>query len=49
MPVQIKIKTIGPSGKLSLSKRHAGRIVTVEAVEEGVWVIRTARVIPENE
>ena len=47
--MQVEIKTIGSSGQLSLGKEHAGRTVTVENVEEGVWLIRTARVIPENE
>jgi|HubBroStandDraft_1064217.scaffolds.fasta_scaffold1801709_1 hypothetical protein len=43
------VKTIGSSGQLSLGKEYAGRTVTVEAIEEGVWLIRTAQVIPENE
>jgi hypothetical protein len=47
--MQTEVKTIGSSGQLSLGKEHAGRTVTVEALEEGVWLIRTARVIPENE
>ena len=47
--MQVEIKTIGSSGQLSLGKEHAGRTVTVEAIEDGVWLIRTARVIPENE
>ena len=47
--MQVDVKTIGSSGQLSLGKEHAGRTVTVEALEEGVWLIRTARVIPENE
>ena len=47
MPVEVK--TIGASGQISLGKEHAGRTVTVEEVERGVWVIKTARVIPDNE
>jgi hypothetical protein len=47
--MQVEVKTIGASGQLSLGKEHAGRTVTVESVEKGVWLIRTARVIPENE
>jgi len=45
----IELKTIGSSGQISLGKQHAGRTVTVEQVEDGVWVIKSARVIPENE
>lgn len=47
MPVDIK--TIGTSGQISLGKEHAGRTVTVEEVEEGVWVIKTAQIIPDSE
>jgi len=45
----IEVKTIGSSGQISLGKQYAGRTVTVEEVESGVWVVKTARVIPENE
>lgn len=47
MPVEIK--TIGASGQVSLGKQYAGRTVMVEQVAEGVWSIRTAQVIPDNE
>lgn len=44
-----EIKTIGSSGQISLGKQYAGRTVTVDEVEAGVWVIKTAQVIPDNE
>ncbi len=43
------IKTIGSSGQISLGKQNAGRTVTLEEIEEGVWLIKAARIIPENE
>ena len=43
-----EIKTIGASGQISLGKKYAGRIVTVEKVTEGVWTIKTAQVIPDD-
>ena len=43
------IKSIGASWQISLGKEHAGRHVLVEMPEAGVWVIRTATVIPDNE
>ena len=43
------IKSIGSSGQISLGKEYAGRQVLVENPEPGVWVIRTATVIPDNE
>ena len=47
MPVEIK--TVGASGQISLGKQFAGRTVTVDLVAEGVWTIKTAQVIPDDE
>lgn len=44
-----EVKTVGASGQISLGKEFAGRTITIDRPEEGVWVIRTAQVIPENE
>lgn len=44
-----RVKTIGQSGQLSLGKEYAGRTVIIDSPEEGVWVIKTAQVIPDNE
>ena len=47
MPVEVKV--IGASGQISLGKQYAGRTVTVDQVAEGVWTIKTAQVIPDDE
>ncbi len=47
--MQSQIKTIGSSGQISLGKEYAGRHVIVEEVEEGVWLIKTASIIPDSE
>jgi hypothetical protein len=44
-----QLKTVGASGQISLGKEYAGRPVLVEEVEEGVWIIKTATVIPDSE
>lgn len=44
-----EIKTIGASGQISLGKKYAGRPVIIEEIEDGVWLIKTAKVIPESE
>jgi hypothetical protein len=49
MNMALEVKTIGSSGQISIGKQHAGRTVTVEEIEEGVWLVKAARVIPENE
>jgi len=43
------VKVIGANGQISLGKQFAGRQVLVEEQEPGVWLIRTATVIPDNE
>jgi hypothetical protein len=43
------IKVIGSNGQISLGKQYAGRQVLVEEQEPGVWLIRTATVVPDNE
>ncbi|TCT00498.1 hypothetical protein [Paralcaligenes ureilyticus] len=43
------VKVVGANGQISLGKQYAGRQVLVEEREPGVWVVRTATVIPDNE
>jgi hypothetical protein len=43
------VKVIGAGGRISLGKQFAGRTVLVEQIEEGVWLLRIARVIPDSE
>lgn len=43
------VKVIGDNGQISLGKQFAGRQVLVEEQEPGVWLVRTATVIPDNE
>src|ERR1700693_1193504 len=45
----IEIKKIGSNGQISLGRENAGRTVMVERIDEGVWLIKSARVIPESE
>lgn len=49
MDRQPTVKTIGTNGQISLGKAFAGQQVLIEAPEAGVWLIRTAEVIPHNE
>jgi hypothetical protein len=43
------VKIIGANGQISLGKQFAGRQVLVEEQGPGVWLVRTASVIPDNE
>ena len=43
------VKVIGTNGQISLGKQFAGRQVLIEEQEPGVWLVRTATVLPDNE
>jgi hypothetical protein len=43
------VKVVGANGQISLGKQFAGRQVLVEEYEPGVWMVRTATVMPDNE
>jgi hypothetical protein len=49
LPTSGDVKVIGTNGQISLGKQFAGRQVLVEEREPGVWLIRTATVVPDNE
>lgn len=49
LEIKTSVKVIGANGQISLGKEFAGRQVLVEEREPGVWMVRTALVIPENE
>jgi hypothetical protein len=43
------VKSIGSSGEIYLGKEFAGRQVLIESPAKGVWIIRMATIIPDNE
>ena len=43
------VKVIGASGQISLGKEYAGQTVLIENIEEGVWLLKIAKVIPDSE
>jgi hypothetical protein len=45
----VAVKVVGANGQISLGKQFAGRQVLVEEREPGVWLVRTATVVPDNE
>jgi hypothetical protein len=47
--IKSSVKVVGSNGQISLGKEYSGRQVLVEEREPGVWMVRTALVIPENE
>lgn len=49
LATQPVVKVVGMNGQISLGKQYAGRQVLVEEKEPGVWLVRTATVVPDNE
>jgi len=45
----VSVKVVGANGQISLGKQFAGRQVLIEEKEAGVWLVRTATVVPDNE
>jgi len=43
------IKTVGANNQVSLGKSYAGKQIIIKEQESGVLLIRTAKVIPDNE
>ena len=43
------VKVVGASGQISLGKKYAGRTVLIENIQEGVWLLKLAKVIPDSE
>lgn len=49
VPNRMTVKVVGANGQISLGKQFAGRQVLVEEQAQGVWLVRTATVVPDNE
>ena len=49
LAIKASVKVVGSNGQISLGKEFAGRQVLVQEQEPGVWLVRTAFVVPENE
>jgi len=49
LATKTSVKVVGANGQISLGKEFAGRQVLIEEKEPGVWLVRTAFVVPENE
>jgi CRISPR/Cas system CMR subunit Cmr4 (Cas7 group RAMP superfamily) len=43
-----EIKTISSSGQISLGKAFAGKVVKLEHLEDGRWMVTPVQVIPEH-
>ena len=46
---QQQVKTIGSNGQVSLGKEFAGKMVLVDKIAEGTWIIKCGEFIPDSE
>lgn len=44
-----QVKIIGVNGQVSLGKEFAGKMVMVDQIEEGTWIIKCGEFIPDSE
>jgi len=47
--LQLQVKTIGSNGQVSLGKEFAGKMVLVDQIEEGTWIIKCGEFVPASE
>jgi hypothetical protein len=46
---QHDIKFVGINGQISLGKENAGKMISIDHVEENVWIIKAGTFIPESQ
>lgn len=44
-----QVKMIGTNGQVSLGKEFAGKMVLIEQVDNGTWIIKSGEFIPDSE
>ena len=46
---QQQVRVIGTNGQLSLGKEFAGKMVLIDQVDEGIWIIKAGEFVPTSE
>ena len=49
MSAHTQVKVIGANGQISLGKSFAGKMVLIEQIEEGTWIIKSGDFVPDSE
>lgn len=49
MNTHTQVKLVGVNGQVSLGKAFAGKMVLIDQVSTGTWVIKTGAFIPDTE
>ena len=46
---QQQVKVIGANGQVSLGKELAGKMVLIDQIDDGTWIIKSGEFIPDTE
>ena len=49
MQACLQVKAIGVNGQLSLGKEFVGKMVLIEQLENGIWIIKCGKFVPDAE
>lgn len=49
MTQQSTVKIIGANGQVSLGKEFAGKMIMIDQINEGTWIIKSGEFIPDSE
>jgi hypothetical protein len=49
MNIPHQVKMVGTNGQISLGKEFAGKMVMVNQINEGIWIIKVGEFIPDSE
>lgn len=44
-----QVKVIGANGQISLGKEFAGKMVLIDQIDDGTWIIKSGEFIPDSE
>ena len=44
-----QVKVIGANGQVSLGKEFAGKMVLIDQIEDGTWIIKCGEFVPDSE
>lgn len=47
--LQHSVKVVGANGQISLGKALAGKIVSIDQIDKGTWVIKSGEFIPDSQ
>ena len=43
------VKMVGANGQISLGKEFAGKMVLIDQVDDGTWIIKSGEFVPDSE